>query len=164
MLLLGTAIVLCAADSVQKSSSAGMPAAGYSMANCLRRFDPSAVSKTTVGYQFWFADGTLASDNSTVKMSVVGPRLATHEPHRHAEDEFFFVLEGTAEFFLDGERRSGGPLTLFYCPSWHEHGIRNAGDTELKYLVLKKQPGPAPKPAPDVKQVPGAALPAVSKP
>lgn len=134
------------------------------MANCLRPFDPSTVTKTTVGYQFWFADGTLAADSSTVKMSVVGPHLATHKAHRHAEDEFFFVLEGTAEFFLDGVRRTAGPLTLFYCPSWHEHGIGNSGDTELKYLVLKKQPGSAPKPASDVKQVPGAAQPKAPKP
>ena len=28
--------------------------------------------------------------------------------------------------------------TSFYCPSNVEHGIRNTGDTELKYLVIKK--------------------------
>jgi mannose-6-phosphate isomerase-like protein (cupin superfamily) len=26
----------------------------------------------------------------------------------------------------------------FYCPPSVEHGIRNVGDTELKYLVIKK--------------------------
>jgi quercetin dioxygenase-like cupin family protein len=30
------------------------------------------------------------------------------------------------------------PYTSLYCPSNVEHGIRNAGDTELKYLVIKK--------------------------
>jgi oxalate decarboxylase/phosphoglucose isomerase-like protein (cupin superfamily) len=29
-------------------------------------------------------------------------------------------------------------MTSFYCPSFSEHGIRNVGDTELKYLVIKK--------------------------
>jgi hypothetical protein len=33
------------------------------------------------------------------------------------------------------------------------HGIRNPGDTELRYLVIKQYPGPRPKPAP----VPGVA-------
>ena len=132
------------------------------MDHCLRPFDPSRAGKTSVGYQYWFADGTVASDSSTVKMSVVGPRLGTHAPHRHAEEEFFFVLEGAAEFFLNGERRTGGPLTLFFCPSGHEHGIRNVGDTELKYLVLKKQPGAA-KPPGKVQQVPGAAQPPAVK-
>ena len=30
------------------------------------------------------------------------------------------------------------PTTSFYCPSNVMHGIRNVGDTELKYLVIKK--------------------------
>lgn len=136
----------------------GVPVPGYSLENCVKSFDPAAAAKTAVGYQFWFADAGLA-DGKTVKLSVVGPHLATHPPHRHAEDEFFFVLEGTAEFYLDGERRTAGPLTMFYCPSGHEHGIRNVGDTELKYLVLKKYLGPVPASPADVKQVPGAAQP-----
>jgi mannose-6-phosphate isomerase-like protein (cupin superfamily) len=59
-------------------------------------------------------------------------------PSCRGEDEFFFVLEGKAEFFLDGKTKVAGPYTGFYCPSNVEHGIRNAGDTILKYLVIKK--------------------------
>jgi quercetin dioxygenase-like cupin family protein len=156
---LGASAALSAAEAAKPAPApaAGTPAPGYSLANCVRPFDPAAVAKTSVGYQFWFADSAFAGGN-TVKMSVVGPHLATHAPHRHAEEEFFMVIEGTAEFYLDGERKTAGPLTLFYCPSWHEHGIRNVGDTELKYLVLKKYLGPVPA-ATDVKQVPGAAQP-----
>lgn len=141
----------------------GIPVPGYSITNCVRPFDAAAADKTSVGYQFWFADNAFANGN-TVKLSVVGPHLATHAPHRHVEDEYFFVLEGTAEFYLDGERKVAGPMTLFYCPSWHEHGIRNVGDTDMKYLVLKKYLHLVPL-ATDVKQVPGAAqLPAPKAP
>ena len=71
-------------------------------------------------------------------MSVVAPHKSTHAPHKHIEDEFFFVLEGTAEFYLDGKTITSGPYTSFYCPSNVMHGISNVGDTELKYLVIKK--------------------------
>jgi quercetin dioxygenase-like cupin family protein len=54
------------------------------------------------------------------------------------EDEFFFVIEGTAEFYLDGKTKIVGTLTSLYCPSQVMHGIKNVGDTELKYLVIKK--------------------------
>jgi quercetin dioxygenase-like cupin family protein len=77
-------------------------------------------------------------DGRTLKMSVVKPHEATHPPHKHAEDEFFFVLEGKAEFYLDGKTKVAEPYASFYCPSNSEHGIRNAGDTILKYLVIKK--------------------------
>jgi mannose-6-phosphate isomerase-like protein (cupin superfamily) len=109
----------------------------YTLDNCINTFEPAKTEKTAAGYQYWFADGSLA-EGKTVKLSVVGPHLATHAPHHHPEDEFFFILAGTAELFLDGQWLTVGSNTCFYCPSGHEHGIRNAGDTELKYLVIKK--------------------------
>ena len=71
-------------------------------------------------------------------MSVVEPGKSTHAPHQHPQDEFFFVLEGTAEFYLDGKTVEVGPYTSLYCPSNSMHGISNAGDTQLKYLVMQK--------------------------
>lgn len=109
----------------------------FTIDNCVTAFSMDKTTKTKVGYQFWFADPDFI-DGRTLKMSVVAPRLATHLPHKHMEDEFFFVLEGTAEFYLDGKTKTAGPYTSFYCPSNVEHGIRNVGDTELKYLVIKK--------------------------
>jgi quercetin dioxygenase-like cupin family protein len=88
------------------------------------------IVKTEAGYQYWFADKKLA-DGKTLKMSVVAPGKATHPPHIHKEDEFFFVLEGKAEFYLNGETKEVGPYSSFYCPRNSEHGLRNIGDTEL---------------------------------
>jgi len=109
----------------------------FTIENCVSEFSMDKTVKTKVGYQFWFADKDFI-DGRTLKMSVVAPHSATHPPHKHIEDEFFFVLEGTAEFYLDGKTKVAGPYTSFYCPSNVEHGIRNVGDTELKYLVIKK--------------------------
>ena len=90
-----------------------------------------------MGYQYWFVDQDFI-DGRTLKLSVVGPNQATHPPHTHENDEFLFVLEGTAEFHLDGKTKVAGPYTSFYCPSNIPHGISNAGNTELKYLVIQK--------------------------
>lgn len=109
----------------------------YYIENCVNHFELDKAQKTKVGYQYWFIDQNFI-DGNTLKMSVVGPKLSTHPPHRHIEEEFFFVLEGTATFYLDGKTVTAGPYTSFYCPSNAEHGISNAGDTELKYLVMKK--------------------------
>lgn len=109
----------------------------YTIDNCVNEFNSGKTELTKVGFQYWFADKNFA-EGKTVKLSVVAPHSATHPPHKHAEDEFFFVLEGTAEFYLDGKNKTVGPMTSLYCPSEIEHGIRNVGDTELKYLVIKK--------------------------
>ena len=111
----------------------------FTLENCVTKFDPNGVKTTKAGYQFWFVDKEFL-DGRTLKMSVVGPHTAKHKPHSHSEDEFFFVLEGTAEFYLNGQTTTASAYASFYCPPNSTHGIRNAGDTELKYLVIKKYP------------------------
>jgi mannose-6-phosphate isomerase-like protein (cupin superfamily) len=109
----------------------------YTIENCVNEFNPANTEETKVGYQYWFADKNFA-EGKTVKLSVVAPHSATHPPHKHTEDEFFFILQGTAEFYLDGRTKNVGPMTSLYCPSEVEHAIKNVGDSELKYLVIKK--------------------------
>lgn len=109
----------------------------WTIENCVNQFDSTQTAPTKVGYQYWFADKDFI-DGRTLKMSVVAPHSATHAPHAHPEDEFFFVLEGDALFILDGDSVAAKPYASFYCPSGVNHGIRNIGSTELKYLVIKK--------------------------
>ena len=111
--------------------------AKYTIQNCVNEFTMANIESTKAGYQYWFADKNFI-DGRTLKMSVVAPHSATHPPHSHPEDEFFFVLEGRAEFYLNGGTKIAGPYTSFYCPPNSKHGIRNVGDSVLKYLVIKK--------------------------
>lgn len=125
------------ADAQADRSSANNDTTRYTLRNCLNEFSMEKIEKTAAGYQYWFVDKMLA-EGKTLKMSVVKPHSATHAPHAHPEDEFFFVLEGKIEFYLNGERKVVGPNSSLYCPPNIEHGLRNVGDTEAKYLVVKK--------------------------
>ena len=109
----------------------------WTIDKCVNVFSKDKIEKTDAGYQYWFVDKTIA-DGKTLKMSVVKPHSATHPPHSHPEEEFFFVLEGKVEFYLNGQRKVVGPFSSLYCPTNVEQGIRNVGDTEAKYLVVKK--------------------------
>ena len=137
-LLAGVALAACAYLAVDTTATDPQPPK-YTIANTVNSFDLDKIEPTEAGYQYWFADKTFAN-GKTLKLSVVKPNSPSHPPHVHEEDEFFFVLEGTAEFHLAGATATGGPMTSFYCPSGISHGIRNIGDTELKYLVIKKYP------------------------
>lgn len=124
-------------SNINAQEKTDTPETEFTIENCVNQFDSCNVVPTKVGYQYWFVDKNFL-DGRTLKMSVVAPHEATHAPHRHAEDEFFFVLEGKAEFILNGDSIIVEPYSSFYCPPQSLHGIRNAGDTELKYLVIKK--------------------------
>lgn len=122
----------------QETKTAAVPLdSKYTIENCVNHFELDKAVKTKVGYQYWFADKNFTLEN-TLKMSIVEPGKSTHAPHHHVEEEFFYILEGTAEFYLDGKKIIAGPNTSLYCPSNVEHGISNAGKTDLKYLVIKK--------------------------
>ncbi|KQS94001.1 cupin domain-containing protein [Chryseobacterium sp. Leaf394] len=120
----------------QKVEQAKVPG-NYTIENCVNEFDLAQAKKTNSGYQYWFADKKFTEEN-TLKMSIVEPGKSTHAPHRHPEEEFFYILEGKASFYLNGKTVEVGPNTSLYCPPNSEHGISNAGDKDLKYLVIKK--------------------------
>ena len=138
--ILVTAFALCCSTTLAqavKSAEQTNDSTKWTIDKYVNVFSKDKIEKTAVGYQYWFVDKTLA-DGKTLKMSVVKPHAATHAPHSHPEEEFFFVIEGKVEFFLNGERKVVGPFSSFYCPPNVQHGIRNVGDTEAKYLVVKK--------------------------
>lgn len=57
-------------------------------------------------------------------------------PHYHTrEDENFYVIEGSAEFFQDGEWKAVAPGTAVFMPKGVVHAFRNAGQTPLKMLI-----------------------------
>jgi mannose-6-phosphate isomerase-like protein (cupin superfamily) len=112
----------------------------FTFENCVNQFSMEKAEKSSSGYLYWFVDKEFV-DGRTIKLSVVTPNQVSHAPHTHDQDEFFFVLEGKARFYLDGDTCIVGPYTSLYCPSDIAHGISNVGETDLKYLVIKKYPG-----------------------
>jgi quercetin dioxygenase-like cupin family protein len=140
VLAVATLVFVCASATSGQTNSSLRPKADtarYTIDNCVNVFSKKKIDSTKAGYEYWFVDKELA-EGKTLKMSVVKPHSATHAPHSHPEDEFFFVLGGKVEFYLNGKTKVVGPFSSLYCPSNVEHGIRNVGDTEAKYLVVKK--------------------------
>ncbi|HEX7868991.1 MAG TPA: cupin domain-containing protein [Chryseobacterium sp.] len=132
-----TAILICILFQQTVNAQQTKEPINYTIENCVNEFDISKATKTKVGYQYYFGDKNFTEEN-TLKMSIVEPGKSTHAPHRHPEEEFFYILEGKATFYLDGKTKIVGPNTSLYCPPNSEHGISNAGTTDLKYLVIKK--------------------------
>jgi mannose-6-phosphate isomerase-like protein (cupin superfamily) len=57
------------------------------------------------------------------------------DPHSHADHvDSFYVLEGEAEFTMDGEVVRAGPGTWVAAPVGVVHGFRNVGPGDLRML------------------------------
>lgn len=72
-----------------------------------------------------------------VHETTLRPGMAPHPPHKHADAEFFLVREGTVEFITDNAPMKLGPGSVAYCAPNKLHGIRNVGQTDATYFVMK---------------------------
>jgi len=133
---IATLLLLTSIFTVFSQSKKSEEISKWTIKNCVNQFSMDKTIPTKAGYQYWFADKDFLNGR-TLKLSVVKPHESTHLPHKHGEDEFFFVLEGKAKFHLNGDSVIAEPYASFYCPAMSLHSISNAGDTELKYLVIK---------------------------
>ncbi len=60
-----------------------------------------------------------------------GPPLHLH----HAQDEWWYILEGEYLFEVDGEEIHAGPGATVFAPRGSRHTFMNAGDTPARSLV-----------------------------
>ena len=65
------------------------------------------------------------------------PGMSPHPPHRHPEEEFMVITEGSGEIEVSGKKTRVAPGTMMYCGSNRLHGITNTGKTPLLFYFYK---------------------------
>lgn len=69
-------------------------------------------------------------------ITTLNPGRASHEPHRHPQEELIIVKEGTLEVHINGQTQRAGPGSTFFYASNDAHAVRNVGDTRATYWVV----------------------------
>ena len=70
-------------------------------------------------------------------MAVLDPGASPHPPHRHPEEEFLIIADGTGEIECDGKITQVGPGAIMYCAGNVLHGITNTGKVPLTFYWSK---------------------------
>ena len=89
------------------------------------------------GYAMPFVNADCGAEKLAMHVSVIQPGQAAHEPHAHEGEEITFILEGLAEIRMDEETQFAGANTAVFCPPGVFHGIRNAGETPIRYMIIR---------------------------
>jgi mannose-6-phosphate isomerase-like protein (cupin superfamily) len=63
--------------------------------------------------------------------------MTPHPPHKHPEEEFMVVTEGTGEISLEGKITKVGPGSMMYCAANKLHGVVNTGKAPLLFYFYK---------------------------
>lgn len=96
-----------------------------------------------------FDAATITLDRLECHVTTINAGLASHEPHRHVDEELIIVKEGTLEVTINGNSQKAGPGSVFFYASNDLHGMRNVGETPATYHVIRwtspGKDGPKPK-------------------
>ena len=85
-------------------------------------------------------------------VTILKPGKAVHPAHRHAEEEYMYIVKGRGQWHLDGKDLAAEEGDMIYAAPWVMHGLINTGDAPLTFLVFKwgnKGVEAPPKPAGD---------------
>ncbi len=84
-----------------------------------------------------FDSPTATLDNLECHVTTLNPGESPHAAHQHPEEELMFVKEGTIEVLVNGELKRVGPGSVIFQASNQLHSIKNVGQTQATYHVLK---------------------------
>ena len=70
-------------------------------------------------------------------MTKLPPGAAPHPPHKHLNEEIFFLREGNIELTVEGKSSRIGPGSVAYIASNEMHGAKNVGDVPAQYFILE---------------------------
>ncbi len=84
----------------------------------------------------FFKAPTATLDELEMHVTTLNPGLASHPPHKHANEELVIIKEGTVEALVNGEWRRAGPGSVIFNASNQLHGLRNVGSGPATYHVI----------------------------
>jgi quercetin dioxygenase-like cupin family protein len=85
----------------------------------------------------WLCRPGLVEAEQLLLVRVHMPPGKAHAFHRHPEmEEIIYILEGTAEQWVDREKRILGPGEIAHIPKDVVHGSYNIGQQTLRFLAI----------------------------
>jgi mannose-6-phosphate isomerase-like protein (cupin superfamily) len=133
---LGTAACI-ATTLVAYSIQAAEPKLGDLKSQVVRRDDARSHIADWGEMRLYFRGKTFATKDVLVAVAVVQPGKSVHKAHRHAQEEYLAVTQGTGTWSLDGKEFPAKQGDILYVEPWVYHGLTNTGDEPLTFLVIR---------------------------
>jgi mannose-6-phosphate isomerase-like protein (cupin superfamily) len=85
----------------------------------------------------YFTGETLGTKDAFAAVAVVAPGKAVHRAHRHVEEEYLVINEGSGVWQLGDKTFPAAKGDMLYVAPWVFHGLTNTGDRPLVFTVIK---------------------------
>ena len=84
-----------------------------------------------------FDSATTTVDRLETHVTTLNAGAAPHAAHRHPDEELVFVREGMVEATINGVTHKAPAGSIIFYASNDLHGMRNIGDGQASYFVLR---------------------------
>ncbi|MHC4442193.1 MAG: cupin domain-containing protein [Planctomycetota bacterium] len=85
----------------------------------------------------YFRGKTLGTKDAFAAVAVVEPDKSVHRAHRHVEEEYLVINEGSGVWQLGDKTFPARKGDMLYVEPWIYHGLTNTGDKPLQFTVIK---------------------------
>jgi XRE family transcriptional regulator, regulator of sulfur utilization len=85
----------------------------------------------------FFQAPTATLDELECHVTTLNAGETPHPPHKHPDEELLIIKEGTVEALVNGQMKRVGPGSVIFQASNQEHSIRNVGQGQATYHVIK---------------------------
>ncbi len=87
--------------------------------------------------RFYFEGETFGTTQNLAAMAVIKPGQSLHPAHRHAEEEYLIITEGSGVWILNGKEHPAKKGDVLYTEPWAWHGLVNTGQDPLTFFVVR---------------------------
>jgi len=85
----------------------------------------------------YFQGQTPGTKDVLTAVAIVEPGKAVHRAHRHAQEEYLAVVDGSGMWSLAGKEFSAKRGDILYVEPWMYHGLTNTGEEPLIFIVVR---------------------------
>lgn len=102
------------------------------------RFDEAKAHQADWGeMRRYFTGETFGTKDVLTAVAIVQPGKAVHRAHRHAQEEYLVLVEGSGTWSLDGKEFPAKRGDILYTEPWVYHGLTNIGTEPLVFVVVR---------------------------
>jgi len=88
-------------------------------------------------FHAYYEGATSQTPAMLVGIADIKPGQENHPPHKHADEEFLYLIDGNGTWTLGDKTIAAHAGDILYSAPGVLHGIKNTSDKPLKWLVVK---------------------------
>ena len=138
MTVCGILVVTAAFSLVAWASATAADAPPKPLKSGIVSFDDAPAHQADWGeMRRYFTGETAGTKDVLTAVAIVQPGKAVHRAHRHAQEEYLILVEGSGTWSLDGKEFPAKRGDILYTEPWVYHGLTNTSSEQLIFVVVR---------------------------